>query len=62
MRPNIEFYTLPTTLGITKVLPEDQKLFRDSNELDDKKKIVEYGLNGGTAKPQLPATIALIFK
>jgi len=48
--------------GITKVLPEDQKLFRDSGELDDKKKISDYGLNTGTAKPQLPATISLIFK
>jgi len=48
--------------GILKVLPEDQKLFRDSIQLDESKKMSDYGLNAGTAKPQLPATIALVFK
>jgi len=48
--------------GITKVLPEDQKVFRDTNELKDEKHISDYGLNAGTAKPQLPATIGLVFK
>ena len=49
-------------IGITKVAPEDQKVFRDTNELKDEKHISDYGLNAGTAKPQLPATIGLIFK
>jgi len=48
--------------GITKVMPEDQKLHRDREEMKDEKHIGDYGLNAGTAKPQLPATIGLVFK
>ncbi|CAG7786615.1 unnamed protein product [Allacma fusca] len=48
--------------GITKVMPEDQKLFRDREEMKDEKHLGDYGLNAGTAKPQLPATIGLVFK
>lgn len=50
------------SVGITKVMPEDQKLFKDREELKDEKNIGDYGLNPGTAKPQLPATIGLVFK
>lgn len=48
--------------GIIKVMPEDQKLFKDREELKDEKNIGDYGLNPGTAKPQLPATIGLVVK
>jgi len=48
--------------GITKVMPEDQKLFKDREEMKDEKTIGDYGLNPGTAKPQLPATVGLVFK
>jgi len=48
--------------GITKVRPEDQKLFKEKSEMNDDKSIGDYGMNGNTAKPQLPATIGLAFR
>jgi len=48
--------------GITKVRPEDQKLYKDRIEMSDEKTIGDYGMNGNTAKPQLPSTIGLAFR
>jgi len=48
--------------GITKVHPEDQRLYKEREEMKDEKNIGDYGLNAATAKPQLPATIALTLR
>jgi len=50
------------SLGITKVKPEDQRLFKESEIMKDDRSLGEYGLTSLTAKPQLPATIGLAFK
>ena len=48
--------------GITKVPPENQRLFKDDDVMDDKKALNDYNLNSNTAKAQAPATIGLAFK
>jgi len=48
--------------GITKVHPEDQKLYKEREEMNDNKTIGDYVLNAATAKPQLPATIVLVVR
>lgn len=48
--------------GITKVPPENQRLFKDEDVMDDKKALTDYNLNSATAKAQSPATIGLAFK
>jgi len=49
--------------GITKVLPEDQKLFTNNKEeMKDEKHLSDYGLNATYAKPQNPATVSLVFR
>lgn len=49
--------------GITKVPPENQRLFREDAVLsDDNKTLSDYGLNCNNAKAQSPATLGLIFK
>jgi len=49
--------------GITKVLPEDQKLYATNREeMRDDKHLSDYGLTAANAKPQNPATVSLAFR
>ncbi|XP_076434739.1 elongin-B-like [Babylonia areolata] len=49
--------------GITKVPPENQRLFREDQALtDDNKCLGDYGLNTNNAKAQSPATLGLTYK
>ena len=48
--------------GITKRAPEDQKLFKDKEELDNTKTLGDCGLTSNTAKAQAPAMLGLAFK
>ncbi|CAG2171388.1 unnamed protein product [Oppiella nova] len=48
--------------GITKTLPENQRLFKDDEVMDDRKSLTDYNLNPTTAKAQSPATIGLSFR
>jgi len=48
--------------GIMKALPENQKLFKDREEMVDERTIGDYGLNAATAKPQHPATVGLTLR
>ncbi|ODM91051.1 Transcription elongation factor B polypeptide 2 [Orchesella cincta] len=48
--------------GITKVMPENQRLFKDTNEMNNDRTLADYGLNSASAKPQCPATIGLAFR
>ncbi|XP_054157135.1 elongin-B-like [Oppia nitens] len=48
--------------GITKTLPEDQRLFKDDEVMDDRKCLTDYNLNPTTAKAQSPATIGLCYR
>ena len=48
--------------GIAKKAPEDQKLFKDEQALDDNKTLGDYGFTSQTARPQSPAMIGLACK
>lgn len=48
--------------GILKIRPEDQKLFKDDQPLDDNKTLGDYGFTFATARAQAPATIGLACK
>lgn len=48
--------------GITKTSPENQRLFKDDEIMDDRKALTDYNLNPTTAKAQSPATIGLAFR
>ncbi|CAB4001769.1 transcription elongation factor B polypeptide 2 [Paramuricea clavata] len=48
--------------GIAKKAPEDQKLFKDEQSLDDNKTLGDYGFTSQTARPQSPAMIGLACK
>ncbi|XP_076108277.1 elongin-B-like isoform X1 [Mytilus galloprovincialis] len=48
--------------GILKVRPEDQRLYKDDQPLDDNKTLGDYGFTFATARAQAPATIGLAFR
>jgi len=48
--------------GITKRPPEEQKLFKDKEELDNTKTLGDCGLSSSAAKAQAPAMLGLAFK
>ncbi|PFX28505.1 Transcription elongation factor B polypeptide 2 [Stylophora pistillata] len=48
--------------GITKKAPEDQRLYKDDQILDDAKTLEDCGITTQTAKAQSPALISLSFK
>jgi transcription elongation factor B subunit 2 len=48
--------------GIAKKAPEDQKLFKEEQALDDNKTLGDYGFTNQTARPQSPAMIGLACK
>ncbi|MBN3279156.1 ELOB protein, partial [Polyodon spathula] len=48
--------------GILKRAPEDQRLYKDDQLLDDSKTLGDCGFTSQTARPQAPATVALAFR
>ena len=48
--------------GILKRPPDDQKLYKDEQVLEDTKTLGDCGITSATAKAQSPATIGLAFK
>ncbi|KAK6467738.1 elongin-B [Huso huso] len=42
--------------------PEDQRLYKDDQLLDDSKTLGDCGFTSQTARPQAPATVALAFR
>lgn len=48
--------------GILKVRPEDQRLYKDDQLLDDNKSLGDCGFTSATARAQAPATIGLAFR
>ena len=48
--------------GITKKSPDDMKLFKEEQPLDDNKALADYGFTSSTARAQAPATIGLAFR
>ncbi|KAJ7333819.1 protein ubiquitination [Desmophyllum pertusum] len=48
--------------GITKKAPEDQRLYKDDQALDDSKTLEDCGFTTQTAKAQSPALISLSFR
>jgi len=45
--------------GILKVTPENQRLLKDDNEMEDNKTLQECGLTSATAQAHKPATLVL---
>ncbi|XP_027014895.1 elongin-B [Tachysurus fulvidraco] len=48
--------------GILKRPPEDQRLYKDDQLLDDSKTLGDCGFTSQTARPQAPATVGLAFR
>ncbi|KAG8433472.1 hypothetical protein GDO86_017669 [Hymenochirus boettgeri] len=48
--------------GILKRPPEDQRLYKDDQLLDDNKTLGDCGFTSQTARPQAPATVGLAFR
>lgn len=48
--------------GITKRPPEDMKLYKDDQALEDNKGLGDCGFTSSTARAQAPATIGLAFR
>lgn len=48
--------------GILKIRPEDQKLYKDDQPLDDNKTLGDYGFTFATARAQAPATVGLAIR
>ncbi|KAH3888334.1 elongin-B-like [Dreissena polymorpha] len=48
--------------GIVKQKPEDQRLYKDDQPLDDNKTLGDCGFTSLTARAQAPATIGLSFR
>lgn len=48
--------------GIIKVNPDDQKLYRDDQTLDDNKTLGDSGFTSTTARAQAPGTVGLACK
>ncbi|XP_014671355.1 PREDICTED: transcription elongation factor B polypeptide 2-like isoform X2 [Priapulus caudatus] len=48
--------------GIMKTLPENQRLWKDDQPMDDNKILGDYGFTSSTAKAQDPATVGLSFR
>uniref|UniRef100_A0ACB8EUV0 Uncharacterized protein n=1 Tax=Sphaerodactylus townsendi TaxID=933632 RepID=A0ACB8EUV0_9SAUR len=48
--------------GILKRPPEEQRLYKDDQLLDDSKTLGDCGFTSQTARPQAPATVGLAFK
>ncbi|MEE6515140.1 hypothetical protein FKM82_023633 [Ascaphus truei] len=48
--------------GILKRPPEEQRLYKDDQLLDDIKTLSDCGFTSQTARPQAPATVGLAFR
>jgi len=48
--------------GITKVAPENQRLFRDERVMEDSRCLADYGLISSTARAQSPASLSLVYR
>ncbi|KAM5198595.1 elongin-B isoform 2-T2 [Hipposideros larvatus] len=48
--------------GILKRPPDEQRLYKDDQLLDDGKTLGECGFTSQTARPQAPATVGLAFR
>jgi len=48
--------------GIIKQPPEEQRLYKDDQLLNDGKSLGECGFTSQTARPQPPATVGLAFR
>jgi len=48
--------------GITKVAPENQRLYKDDTIMEDTKSLGDYGLTNAIAKAQQPAGVGLTYR
>nr|CAG4650646.1 EOG090X0JP1 [Sida crystallina] len=48
--------------GITKVAPENQRLYRDERIMEDNRCLADYGLISTTARAQSPASLSLAYR
>ncbi|KTF82061.1 hypothetical protein cypCar_00045728 [Cyprinus carpio] len=48
--------------GILKRSPEEQRLYKDEQPLEDSKTLGDSGFTNQTARPQAPGTVGLAFR
>ena len=48
--------------GITKVAPENQRLYKDERIMEDNRCLADYGLISSTARAQSPASLRLSYR
>ena len=48
--------------GITKIAPENQRLYRDDRIMEDNRCLADYGLISSTSKAQCPASLSLTYR
>nr|CAG4642211.1 EOG090X0JP1 [Eurycercus lamellatus] len=48
--------------GITKVSPENQRLYKDDRIMEDNRCLADYGLISTTARAQSPASLSLTYR
>nr|CAG4645955.1 EOG090X0JP1 [Lynceus sp. MCZ IZ 141354] len=48
--------------GILKIAPENQRLFKDSQIMEDSSSLSDYGLVSSVSRAQCPATIGLAIR
>ena len=48
--------------GITKVAPENQRLYKDERIMEDNRCLADYGLISSTARAQSPASLSLSYR
>jgi len=48
--------------GITKIPPDNQRLYKDDQIMEDSKCLADYGLTASTARAQTPATVGLAYR
>lgn len=58
---NFCFFLFLFFTGITRVLPENQRLFKDERIMEDNRCLADYGLISTTARAQCPASLNLTF-
>ena len=48
--------------GITKIAPENQRLYKDDRVMEDNRCLADYGLISSTSKAQCPASLNLTYR
>ena len=61
-KPSKTLFITILILGITKIPPDNQRLYKDDVIMEDAKCLADYGLTASTARAQTPATVGLAYR